>query len=194
MWRKWSVLRIVGASEKSIKDKKNYNLWMEKIDKDNLYKMWIVDYLICNRDRHRQNYGFYYRPDTMEIIGMHPLFDHNNAFDLEYMKDREAAYQFRGLSIREAAKYAIGRVDLHFELPFFQSDFLTERQYKEFMWRAKDLGIKTVYNPVWERYCKKKEIIIEQSTEEFNKLHDQYALTNSSQFYDLVEEDYLKIE
>ncbi len=171
---------------------RNYDLWMEEIDRDNLYKMWIVDYLISNRDRHGQNYGFYYQPDTMEILRMHPLFDHNNAFDLEYMKNRDAAYQFRGLSIRDAAKYAIKRVDLYFELPFFQSDFLTERQYKEFMWRAKDLGIKTRYNPVWVRYCKKKEIIIEQSTEEFNRLHDQYALTDSSQFYGLVENDYLK--
>lgn len=176
--------RIIGA------DVRNGNR-EENIGETNNYDR-IEDKLVkIDADRHGQNYGFYYLPDTMEIIGMHPLFDHNKAFDLEYMGDREAKYQFGNKSIREAAKYAKKRVDFHFELPFLKEDFLTERQYKEFMWRAKDLGIKTIYNPVWERYCKKQGILVECSTAEFNRLHDEYALTDSSEFYNLVERDYL---
>lgn len=169
----------------------DYDMWMAKTDRDSLYKMWIVDYLICNRDRHGQNYGFYYDSGTMEIVGMHPLFDHNNAFDLEYMKDREAQYQFGNRGIRDTAKYAMKRVDFHFEMPVLPSDFLTERQYKEFMWRAKDLGVRVAYHPVWERYCKKSGIRIEDSTKEFNALHDKYELADSSKFYGLVQQDFL---
>ena len=116
---------------------------MLRIDKEGVYKMWIVDYLLCNRDRHGQNWGFYYNPNTMEILSCHPLFDHNNAFDLDWMQDRDAKYQFGKVSIRDAAKYAMARVDFHFTQEITRDDFITERQYKEFMSRAKDLGVKT---------------------------------------------------
>lgn len=120
----------------------NPDIEMLKIDSEGIYKMWIVDYLLCNRDRHGQNWGFYYNPTTMKILGCHPIFDHNNAFDIEWMKDREAKYQFGEMTIREAAHHAMKKVDFHFTQEITREDFITERQYKEFMWRAKDLGIK----------------------------------------------------
>lgn len=123
---------------------KNPDTEMLRIDCDSIYRMWIVDYLLCNRDRHGQNWGFYYRPSNMHIEGCHPLFDHNNAFDIEYMKDREAPYQFGGMTTREAAKLAMSRVDFCFTEPITRGDFFTDRQYAEFTWRAKDLGIRTV--------------------------------------------------
>ena len=116
---------------------------MLKIDAESIYKMWIVDYLLCNRDRHGQNWGFYYDPKTMQILCCHPLFDHNNAFDTEWMQDRNAKYQFGEMTIREAAKLAMSKVDFHFTEEITREDFITERQYKEFMERAKDLGIRT---------------------------------------------------
>ena len=114
-----------------------------KIDAESMYKMWIIDYLISNRDRHGQNWGLFYNVNTMEILGCHPLYDHNNAFDLDYMRDREAPYQFGEMTIRQAAKYAMSRVDFHFTDEITRDDFITERQYNEFMWRANDLGVKT---------------------------------------------------
>lgn len=116
---------------------------MIRIDAESIYKMWIVDYLLCNRDRHGQNWGFYYNPKTMEIICCHPLFDHNNAFDLDWMQDRSAKYQFGDMTIRDAAHYAMKRIDFHFTKEVTRDDFITDRQYQEFMWRAKDLGIRT---------------------------------------------------
>lgn len=112
-----------------------------RIDAESMYKMWIIDYILCNRDRHGQNWGFFYNVNTMEILGCHPLYDHNNAFDLEFMKDREASYQFGNMTIRQAAKLAISRVDFYFTEEITREDFLTDRQYNEFMWRVKDLGI-----------------------------------------------------
>lgn len=126
----------------------DYFKYMMEIDAESIYKMWIIDYLISNRDRHGQNWGFYYNPKTMEIIGCHPLFDHNNAFSAEWMFNRDSDYQFNNMTIRQAAKYAMNRVDFYFVEEINREDFITERQYKEFMWRANDLGIKVKSNPL----------------------------------------------
>lgn len=124
----------------------DYNKKMMEIDAESIYKMWIVDYLLCNRDRHGQNWGFYYKPHSMEIVSCHPLFDHNNAFDKDWMQDRNAAYQFGDITIREAAHKAMKNVDFHFIEEITREDFITERQYNEFIYRAKELGIKTFCN------------------------------------------------
>lgn len=165
----------------------DFDRYVLELDADSIYKMIIVDYLIANRDRHNQNGGFYYKPDTMEIIGCHPLFDHNNAFDLEYMQDREADYQFTGKSIRESAKYAMKHVDFHFEFPVVRSDFITERQYREFTWRVEDLGVQTIVRPEWLKYCEKRGIIEADSDREFKRLHDLFGLRDSAEFYDMLQ-------
>lgn len=120
---------------------KNPDTEMMRIDADGIYRMWIVDYLISNRDRHGQNWGFYYDSKTTEIIRCHKLFDHNNAFDTAWMQNRDSVYQFGDMTIREAAKLAMKKVTFGFTAPVQRSDFLTERQYKSFCERADDLGI-----------------------------------------------------
>lgn len=114
---------------------------MFEIDGESIYKMWIVDFLISNRDRHRQNWGFFYDAETMEILGCHPLFDHNNAFDIDFMRDMDAPYQFGDMTIKQAAQKAMKKVDFHFTAPVTREDFITERQYKSFLARAKCLGL-----------------------------------------------------
>ncbi len=114
---------------------------MYKIDAESIYKMFIVDYLISNRDRHGLNWGFFFNCNTMEILGCHPLYDHNNAFDIDYMQDKDAPYQFGEMTVREAAKLAMKHVDFHFYREFARADFITDRQYHSFMDRAKDLNI-----------------------------------------------------
>lgn len=114
---------------------------MFEIDRDSIYKMWIVDFLISNRDRHGQNWGFFYDTDTMEILGCHPLFDHNNAFDIDFMRDMDAPYQFGEMTLKQAARTAMKEVDFHFTEPITREDFVTERQYKSFRERAKCLGL-----------------------------------------------------
>lgn len=115
---------------------------MFQIDAESIYKMWIVDFLISNRDRHGQNWGFFYDTDTMDILGCHPLFDHNNAFDIDYMRDLDAPYQFGEMTIKQAALKAMGKVDFHFTAPITRQDFITERQYASFQKRARCLGLK----------------------------------------------------
>lgn len=138
----------------------NFEKELLKIDADSIYKMWIVDYLLSNRDRHGQNWGLYYKPKTMDIVGCHPLFDHNNAFDNDWMHDRDKEYQFGNMTIREAAHRAMSRVDFHFIADITREDFITERQYKEFMSRAKELGIETrcTYDDLIVKYMNKYSV------------------------------------
>ncbi|MBR5163667.1 MAG: hypothetical protein IKW79_06560, partial [Schwartzia sp.] len=48
----------------------------ERLEIDN---MLGFDYLIQNSDRHWGNFGFLRNPDTLEFIGIAPLFDHGNS-------------------------------------------------------------------------------------------------------------------
>lgn len=114
---------------------------MMKIDSSSIYKMWIIDYLIANRDRHGQNWGFYYDLDSMRILDCHPLFDHNNAFDKEWMNNPDAQYQFRNMTIRQAAHEAIKHDTISVKSPITRDDFITDSQYKCFTERARELGI-----------------------------------------------------
>ena len=117
---------------------------MMEIDAGNICKMWIVDYLISNRDRHGMNWGFYYDADSMEILKCHPLFDHNNAFDRELMYDHDARYLFdTSMTMREAAKKAMENVDFHFTDCITKEDFMDQEQWRSFMERADELGIET---------------------------------------------------
>jgi len=125
----------------------NYDKECVRLDKDLYYKMMIVDYLTANRDRHGLNWGFYARTSDNEVFCMHPLFDHNNAFDIAYMQNPDSDYQaLPKVSMRKAAKKAMLEVDFHFTEEIKREDFLTDRQYKVFMTRAKELGIPTVSN------------------------------------------------
>lgn len=112
------------------------------IDSDTIYKMWIVDYLISNRDRHGLNWGFLYDCNTNEILRCHPLYDHNNSFDTALMQAPETPYLYdQRLTMKQAAELAIKRVDFHFYREPVRSDFLTDRQFKSFTQRTKELEI-----------------------------------------------------
>lgn len=113
-----------------------------RLDPDGYWKMMIVDYLLSNSDRHTQNWGLYYKPDSMEILGLHPLYDHNNAFDIEVMNDKNYGSHFRDSTLQKNALYAMKQVDFHFTAPITRDLFITERHYKSFMSKAEELGIK----------------------------------------------------
>lgn len=116
-----------------------------KIDADSVYKMWVVDYLISNGDRHGLNWGFFYNCDTMKILRCHPLYDHNNSFDIAVMNNEDTPYLYNSsMAMKQAAEIAMKHVDFHFYRDFNKDDFLTTRQYNSFMKRAKELGIKII--------------------------------------------------
>lgn len=114
-----------------------------KIDKDAMYKMFIIDYLISNPDRHGGNWGFFYNCNTMRIIRCHPLYDHNNAFDRTLMQDSEGGMSkfFEGKTRRQVALKAIDEVDFHFTESITRDDFIVESHYNSFKRKAKALGL-----------------------------------------------------
>lgn len=114
-----------------------------ELDKEAIYKMFIVDYLISNRDRHGMNWGFYYNCNTMEILSCHPLYDHNNSFDRETMKDDSGGdcLLLDHTSLKKAALLAMQSVDFHFTDDISRDDFLVESHYESFKKRAETLGL-----------------------------------------------------
>lgn len=47
--------------------------------------MVVIDYIFANTDRHVENWGFLADSGTDEIVGMAPLFDHNQALIADYV-------------------------------------------------------------------------------------------------------------
>lgn len=105
--------------------------------------MCVADYLISNSDRHSRNWGFLYDTATTQILGLHPLFDHNNAFDTALINDPDAAYiVMSNVTMRQAARHAVQKINVRYNRPFKREDFMTQRQYDSFMNRLKELNIK----------------------------------------------------
>lgn len=120
----------------------DYKKEMFSIDSKSLYTMFIIDYLISNRDRHGMNWGFYFNCDTMEILGCHPLYDHNNAFDRELMRDMTGGISLfdDNMCMRDMAKMALRHVSLDVSV-LCESDFIVKSHYNSFMKKAKVIGL-----------------------------------------------------
>lgn len=115
----------------------------KKVDSEIFYKTIVADYLISNSDRHETNWGFYMNNQTGKIIGFHPLFDHNNAFDKNFMEDKSGGIcqLLPGKSQKEAAFYAIKRCDFRCIKPITKEMFFDKEMYESFMIRAEALGL-----------------------------------------------------
>lgn len=142
---------------------------VKKLDAENYYKTIVVDYLISNSDRHDQNWGFYMDNDTGELIGLHPIFDHNNAFDNGDMESISGgdSLMMLGKTKQEAAKYAINRCSFKIKSVFPEKFFPDNRSFMSFTTRAMELGIyqfidnKLVVNPKYGLESKKRQDEIE---------------------------------
>lgn len=69
---------------------------------ESLRTMYIFDALVCNTDRHANNYGFLRDNATGTIVGFAPLFDHNLALFPNDMAQDYASWTAQG-SIRRPA-------------------------------------------------------------------------------------------
>lgn len=135
------------------------------IDSENIMKMCVIDYLISNADRHGKNWGFYKDNATGDLVSCHPLFDHNNAFDIETMNDENCGPSliFQGKTKKEAAIYAVKRCNLH-QIALISKDlFIDDRCFQSFISRAGELGINLKYQ------C---EEIDDQNQESARLFHD----------------------
>lgn len=83
--------KCITTEELSIITWEDYQIYCEKnsLDPYNILKdenrkayaqMQVADYLLHNSDRHEGNWGFYVDNGSGEIIRLHPLLDHDQAF------------------------------------------------------------------------------------------------------------------
>lgn len=112
-----------------------------RIDRDGLYHMWIIDYLIANPFRGDYDWGVLYDPKTMQLLKIHPILDFNEAFDDRAMSDPNITYNFTGRSLRESAKSALKLCNFHILSDFNKDLFMNYRQFICFTTRATDLGL-----------------------------------------------------
>jgi hypothetical protein len=83
--------KVMTDERKGIIHAADFNIWCDAVNyalihyKRDFAQMMVVDYLIANRDRHGYNWGFFQSMNTGEILGLHDLYDHNNAFDYDCM-------------------------------------------------------------------------------------------------------------
>ena len=124
--------------------KEDFNDFVLKVDSENFYKMAIVDYLISNSDRHMGNWGFFMDNDNGELLGLHPLFDHNNGFDKGDMVESEGGQSqtILGKTKFEAAKFALEHCDFQIESRIPRYIFTEKNHKTSFLSRIKTLNLK----------------------------------------------------
>ncbi|MCL1987230.1 MAG: hypothetical protein FWG64_04570 [Firmicutes bacterium] len=123
---------------------------------EQFYQMCVVDYLIGNIDRHGINWGFFREHPNWEITGLHWLYDHNNAFDIDELNEKSQAKSVLGqdsrltrsnIGLEEAAIFSLKRCNFRFHSPILKQNFkLFGKQkgkaIKMFTKRCEKLGIK----------------------------------------------------
>ena len=114
-----------------------------KIDKERLYQMCVVDYLISNSDRHSLNWGFYMNNATGNLVSIHPLYDHNNAFNERDMNDIDGGKSliFPNKTKREMALHCISECNIKCIKSIKRDMFVKRSHYDSFMQRAAELGL-----------------------------------------------------
>ncbi len=123
---------------------RNFDQLIASLDQDMYYKTMVVDYLISNSDRHAENWGFYMDNRTGQLIGLHPLFDHNNAFDKNEMKMRDGgdSLMIPGKNKLDCAKFAIKRCSFKLDPKIPKNVFLNQKHFDSFCSRAAQLNIR----------------------------------------------------
>lgn len=178
-------LNMVDATDVMLYGKRKYGdeyKYILDIDKENIYKMCIIDYLISNSDRHSGNWGFYMSSKTGNLLCCHPLFDHNYAFDREDMiaVDGGPSKVFDGKSKKEVAEFAIKNCNLKCIAPVKRDMFYNKEEYESFMSRAVELGLYRKIKPTFLQKIGLKDfekyvpVIVEPNEKvDYNKYYKQ---------------------
>ena len=175
----------------------SFNNFAEKINSNLYYQTIVVDYLISNSDRHGGNWGFYVNNKTGNIIDIHPLYDHNNAFNEQLMEDEFGgnSLMIRNKTQKEAAQYAIKKCEFSFTKEITEEMFFSEKMYVSFCNRAVELGLMEEIEPTLlqklkiKPYAQYKTIVNEEISDinyyenlEKNLANDTYKWQKENQY------------
>lgn len=111
-----------------------------KLDSKRYYEMQIADYILNNSDRHVGNWGFYFKTDENVLTAMHPLMDHDHAFDENEILMPQT---WEGKTLLEAAVCA----QKILSLPLIQIFQMEQPEYlKDQEWHAVKERVQTLLN------------------------------------------------
>ncbi|MDR0949335.1 MAG: hypothetical protein LBM69_07465 [Lachnospiraceae bacterium] len=115
---------------------------------NDFHQMNVVDYLVENSDRHGQNWGFYMSNKTGDLTKLHPLYDHNNAFDSEWLHhtDGGPSLMYQGRSKLEVARNSIRKCDIQLKGRIRRAEFIKEEHLQIFCERMAKVGIPFKYS------------------------------------------------
>jgi hypothetical protein len=145
-----SIVHAEEVDAKFTRDGKNLIDWVSRDPRfaNDFHQMNVVDYLLENSDRHGQNWGFYMDNKTGDLIKLHPLYDHNNAFDSEWLHttDGGPSLLYQGKSKLEVAKNSLRKCNLQLQGKIKRSEFVKNEHMQVFCDRMSKLGMKFKYN------------------------------------------------
>jgi hypothetical protein len=112
---------------------------------ENFAQMIVIDYLIANSDRHGYNWGFYQSMESGDILGLHDLYDHNNAFDKRLMANEDAeSIVLSGITMKNAAESMLHISGLKNTKRIEKSMFPNSMAYTTFVNRCEQIGINLI--------------------------------------------------
>lgn len=68
--------------------------------------MLLLDYLLCNVDRHYGNFGFLINNDTNKIVGLSPIFDNNLSCIPYYMSDENIEHYIDDIRAKDGRTWS----------------------------------------------------------------------------------------
>ncbi|MER2190316.1 MAG: hypothetical protein ABS951_05095 [Solibacillus sp.] len=94
--------------------------------------MLVIDYIIDNVDRHSFNWGFQVNTDTGDLVGLHPLLDHNCA--LTFVHPQALSVTYTGVTLQQVARRAYRRLE---DTSFVQKilDYVNRRGTKKVFYK-----------------------------------------------------------
>lgn len=99
------------------------NLGIEEIEQD-LAKMIVCDFLSCNTDRHDLNLGLLRNVDTLEFVGVAPLFDNGRCFYFDAQRPSDLGEGIYFHTSRPFSEYPTVQLSLVDDYGWFDEDRL----------------------------------------------------------------------
>lgn len=112
-----------------------------QLDPNHYYQMQVADYIINNPDRHLKNWGFFQDNITGELIGLHPLFDHNFAFQKQDDNREIVSKLNQHCTLRDMAEDAVKHCHFAWQKPVSPELFPDKSMYDNFVKRCSNIGL-----------------------------------------------------
>jgi hypothetical protein len=146
----YSIVHAEEVDASFTREGKDLIAWVSRDTRfsNDFHQMNVVDYLLENTDRHGQNWGFYMSNETGELTKLHPLYDHNNAFDSEWLHraDGGPSLMYQDRCKLEVARNSLRKCDLQLQGKIKRTEFVKDEHMQVFCERMSRIGMKFKYS------------------------------------------------